>query len=83
MLKKVMAIIALVLFVLLMLDVFVFQYALEFVLPIYIIVMIVGMIFTVFSRTSEATDKVRELKEKVDSPDQDDNENFDATGADS
>ncbi len=62
MVKKVFAIIALVAFVAVMIDVFFIQYALEIVLPIYIIAMLAGVIVVIFTNTAAATRKVSEAR---------------------
>lgn len=65
MFKKIMAIIALIAIVLLMLDVFVLHYALEIVLPIYIILTLAGLIFMVYSKTGAATRRANEAYRKA------------------
>ncbi|MBR5137154.1 MAG: hypothetical protein IKV30_03935 [Clostridia bacterium] len=73
MFKKIMAIIALIVIVALMLDVFVLHYALEIVLPIYIILTVAGLIFLVYSKSGEATRRANEARRKAEGNDSDAN----------
>ena len=66
MIKKVFAILALIAFVVVMIDVFFVHYALEIVLPIYIVAMIAGVIIVVFSNTAAASHKAAEVRGEED-----------------